>query len=278
MEQNNNNNNNLPQSETSLASSKVDGGKSAPSGRGPDRRSGQGSGPRPKKSSGFNKRRWTKPVIRKVRVLRAEKFEEADNQKVGGLKIIHLGGLGEIGRNMSVIQYDDEIILIDAGISFPNDQMPGIDFILPNVGYLEGKEHMIKAMFFTHGHLDHIGALPFILNKIGNPDVYAAALTKAILIKRLDEYKDRNKPIDIIQIEAGEEIKVSDKNLARFKRAVRQLDKVIRDCKKDNPEAFAYLDGGGTLSLMSGDREIGQVGIEDTIITSENLTSKCGDW
>ncbi len=156
------------------------------------------------------KRRWMKPTVRKIKVLRMEKFEEAEKSKEGGLKIVHLGGLGEIGRNMSAIQYDDEIILIDAGISFPNEQMPGIDFILPNVGYLAGKEHMDKAMFFTHGHMDHIGALPFVLNKIGNPDFYAAPLTRAILIKRLEEYKDR-KPVNIMQIEAGEEIKISDK-------------------------------------------------------------------
>ena len=150
-----------------------------------------------------------KPTVRRVRVLKAEKFEEAEKPKEGGLKIVHFGGLGEIGRNMSAIQYDNEIMLIDAGISFPNEQMPGIDFILPNVGYLKGKEHMVKAMFFTHGHMDHIGALPFVLNRIGDPDIYAAPLTKAILIKRLEEYKDR-KPVNIIQVEAGDEIKISD--------------------------------------------------------------------
>ena len=140
-----------------------------------------------------------KPTVRRVRVLRrgptgggsAYGGEEAEKFKEGGLKIVHFGGLGEIGRNMSAIQYDDEIILIDAGISFPNEQMPGIDFILPNVGYLQGKEHMIKAMFFTHGHMDHIGALPFVLDRIGDPDFYAAPLTRPILITRLEEYKDR---------------------------------------------------------------------------------------
>ncbi|HXK40997.1 MAG TPA: ribonuclease J [Candidatus Paceibacterota bacterium] len=165
-----------------------------------------------------HKRRWMKPTVRRVKVLgrgpvgggSAYGGEEAERSKVGGLKIVHLGGLGEIGRNMSAVQYDDEIILIDAGISFPNEQMPGIDFILPNVGYLAGKEHMVKAMFFTHGHMDHTGALPFILDKIGDPDFYAAALTRALIIKRLEEYKDR-KPVNIIQIEAGDEIKISDK-------------------------------------------------------------------
>lgn len=159
-------------------------------------------------------RKWQKPVVRRVRVLRDKHQSEhsSDNKaKIGGLRIINLGGLGEVGRNMSAIQYDDEIILIDAGIMFPNEDMPGIDFILPNTEYLADKKHMVKAMFFTHGHLDHIGALPFLLDKIGDPDIYAAPLTKAIIIKRLEEFKDRNRPVEINHIEAGEEIKISDK-------------------------------------------------------------------
>ncbi|MBX4190096.1 ribonuclease J [Candidatus Parcubacteria bacterium] len=159
------------------------------------------------------KRRWLKPVVRRVKVLSNARREgdSLHDQKVGGLKIIHFGGLGEVGRNMSAIQYDDEIVLIDAGVRFPeSDEMPGIDFIIPNVEYLVDKKDMIKAMFFTHGHLDHIGALPFVRDKIGDPDVYAAPLTKALIMKRMDEFKHL-KPLEIIQVEAGEEIKVSDK-------------------------------------------------------------------
>ena len=88
--------------------------------------------------------------------------------------------------------------------------MPGIDFIIPNAGYLDDKKHMVKAMFFTHGHMDHIGALPFIRDRIGDPDIYAAPLTKAILIKRQDDFKFQ-KPLEINEIKAGDEIKISDK-------------------------------------------------------------------
>jgi ribonuclease J len=160
----------------------------------------------------MQKRRWSKPVVRQVRLLKSDR-RESDSQhdsKVGGLKIIHLGGLGEVGRNMSAIQYDNEIILIDAGVRFPEaGETPGIDFIIPNVEYLADKQDMIKAMFFTHGHLDHIGALPFVRDKIGDPDIYAAPLTRAILMKRMDEFKNL-RPLDIQQIEAGTEIKVSN--------------------------------------------------------------------
>ena len=158
------------------------------------------------------KRRWMKPVIRQVRVFKSDKDtpHKPTENKVGGLKIIHFGGLGEVGRNMSAVQYDDEIILIDAGVRFPKEDMPGIDFIIPNAGYLDDKKHMVKAMFFTHGHMDHIGALPFIRDRIGDPDIYAAPLTKAILIKRQDDFKFQN-PLEINEIKAGDEIKISDK-------------------------------------------------------------------
>lgn len=157
--------------------------------------------------------RWMKPVVRQVRVLREtarKEFQKETGIETGGLKIVHFGGLGEVGRNMSAIQYDDEIILIDAGVRFGDEKMPGIDFIIPNPGYLEGREHMVKAMFFTHGHMDHVGALPFVLDKIGDPDFYAAPLTRALLMKRLDEFKDR-KPVNIMTVNPGEEIKISDK-------------------------------------------------------------------
>ena len=161
----------------------------------------------------MQKRPGSKPVVRQVKVLKTDRRvgDSAHDHKVGGLKIIHFGGLGEVGRNMSAVQYDNEIVLIDAGVRFPEaGETPGIDFIIPNTEYLADKKDMVKAMFFTHGHLDHIGALPFVRDKIGEPDVYAAPLTKAILMKRMDEFKHL-RPLDIHQIEAGDEIKVSDK-------------------------------------------------------------------
>ncbi len=157
--------------------------------------------------------RWMKPVVRHVRVLRETARKEQTREtgtEIGGLKIIHFGGLGEVGRNMSALQYDDEIILIDAGVRFGDEKMPGIDFIIPNASYLDDKRHMVKAMFFTHGHMDHIGALPFVLDKFDDIDIYAAPLTKAILMKRMDEFKDRRQP-EFYTFNPGEEIKVSDK-------------------------------------------------------------------
>ena len=166
----------------------------------------------PRRPGPRDKKQWAKPVVRRVKVFRRgqEDLYKDTDQKSGGLKIIHFGGLGEVGRNMSAIQYDDDIILIDAGVRFAEEDMPGIDFIIPNTKWLEDKKDKVKAMFFTHGHMDHIGALPFVLDKIGDPDFYAAPLTKAILMKRMDEFKDRG-PVNINLIQPGDEIKISNK-------------------------------------------------------------------
>lgn len=119
---------------------------------------------------------------------RPERDVHEDPMKQDSLKVTHLGGLGEIGRNMQVLEYKDDIILIDAGFGFPEDDQPGIDYNLPNVTYLEDKKDRIRGMIITHGHYDHIGALPYILPKIGNPPIYCSRLTWGIVMKRHQEF------------------------------------------------------------------------------------------
>ncbi len=103
------------------------------------------------------------------------------------LRVIPLGGLGEIGRNMMVLEFDDDIIVIDAGVMFPEEDMPGIDFAIPDFTYLRENRDRVRAILITHGHEDHIGALPYLLGQIDAP-VYASRLTHGLISVKLREH------------------------------------------------------------------------------------------
>ncbi|MFZ2621055.1 MAG: ribonuclease J [Minisyncoccia bacterium] len=104
------------------------------------------------------------------------------------IRIIPLGGVEEIGKNMTMIEYKDDIIVIDMGFQFKDDDTPGVDYILPNTKYLEDRKDKIRAVLITHGHLDHIGGVPFIMDRIGNPPIYTRALTSIMVKKRQEEF------------------------------------------------------------------------------------------
>jgi len=105
------------------------------------------------------------------------------------LKIIPLGGQEEVGRNCTVFEYDNDIIILDMGLQFADEDMPGIDYIIPNVAYLRGKEKNIRGVIFSHGHLDHIGAAPILLEQLGNPPIIGRKLTLAMIKHRQEDYK-----------------------------------------------------------------------------------------
>lgn len=120
-------------------------------------------------------------------------FNKLGDQKIpppepGVIRIIPLGGVEEIGKNMTAIEIGDDIIVIDAGMYFSNEETPGVDYVIPNTTYLEERKGKIRGLFVTHGHLDHIGGIPLVLSRIGNPPVYSRNLSILMMKKRQAEF------------------------------------------------------------------------------------------
>ena len=111
------------------------------------------------------------------------------------IKVIPLGGLGEVGKNITVIEYGEEIIVVDCGMTFPDSEMYGIDVVIPDVTYLVNNKERVKGFFITHGHEDHIGAIPYILKQVNAP-IYATNLTIGLIQNKLEEHK----MLDIVEL------------------------------------------------------------------------------
>ncbi len=127
----------------------------------------------------------------------------------GIVRIIPLGGVEEVGKNMTAIEIGNDIIVIDAGFAFEDDTTPGIDYILPNTKYLEERKDRVRAIFITHGHLDHTGGIPYIMDRIGNPPLYTRNLTALMIKKRQTEFPNAL-PIDFKIVEKDEELTVGN--------------------------------------------------------------------
>ncbi len=155
-------------------------------------------GGKPKKKA--NKGKYKKQYKRKTnsnKQGKVRKTEEKANKSrrivikpdgTSNLKIIALGGLDEIGKNITVFQYEDEIIVDDCGLEFPDDDMLGVDLVIPDVSYLEQNKDKIKGIFITHGHEDHIGSLPYVIEQLGFPTIYATRLTCKLIEHKMEEH------------------------------------------------------------------------------------------
>lgn len=127
----------------------------------------------------------------------------------GNIRIIPLGGVEEVGRNMTVIEYKDSIIVVDAGLQFSEINTPGVDYILANTKYIEDRKSKVKAVIITHGHLDHTGGIPYMMEKIGNPPLYSRQLTTLMIQKRQEEFPHLP-PLDIRIVEKSDRITMGD--------------------------------------------------------------------
>ncbi|WP_069804792.1 ribonuclease J [Thermogemmatispora onikobensis] len=123
------------------------------------------------------------------------------------IRLIPLGGLGEVGKNMMVIEYGEDIIIVDAGLMFPDDEMFGVDLVIPDTTYLQDKKQRIRAILVTHGHEDHIGGLPYVLPALDFPPVYATRLTQGLIQVKLKEHKLQDRAV-IKMVAPGDKVKL----------------------------------------------------------------------
>jgi len=139
--------------------------------------------------------------------VKAKESETVPPLAPDSIRIIPLGGVEEIGKNCTMIEVGDDIIVVDIGFQFKDENTPGIDYILPNTKYVEERKDKVRAVIITHGHLDHIGAIPFVMPRIGNPPLYTRLLTSVMIKKRQEEFLHLP-PLDLRVVEKGETITV----------------------------------------------------------------------
>ena len=203
----------------------------------------------------------------------------ASKKKHPRLRIIPLGGLGEIGKNMTVYEYDNDIIVVDLGSIFPSDDMPGVDLVIPDTSYLEKNAARLRGYFITHGHEDHIGASPYILPQIPAP-IYGTRLTLALIEHKLKEHRVSNIQMNVIRpgdmVEAGafrvEFIHVSHSITGAVALAIHtpvgtvvhtgdfKIDYTPIDDHKIDLGRFAELGNQGVLALLADSTNIERPG------------------
>ncbi len=176
----------------------------------PSRSGGAGKGRRSGGGASFSRRpRMGNEGFRATGGERDKKDDIIPPIAEGVLRVIPLGGVEEIGQNMTAIEYGNDIIVVDCGFQFREEETPGIDFILPNTRYLEDRKDRIRGVFITHGHLDHIGAIPYILPLIGNPPIYTRQFGAIMVAKRQEEFAQLP-ALDIKVIDGNETIVISE--------------------------------------------------------------------
>lgn len=188
--------------------------------RGPAKKTGGNNGRRSNNRNGQrrNRRKMTNPALTHRMTTtdtKGPQIPEITDENT--FRIVALSGLEQIGRNMWIFETKDDLIIIDAGFEFVGEGSgaPGIDYILPNTQYIEERKHKVRALVVTHGHLDHIGGIPFIMERIGNPPIYTQYLTSLMIKKRQEEFPHMD-PITINEVREGESFTVGSQKVKTF--------------------------------------------------------------
>lgn len=181
------------------------------------------------------------------------KGKKNQNKKVSPIKVAFLGGLNEVGKNITLFEYKNDIILVDCGLAFPDDDMPGIDLVIPDFSYIEKNADRVKGIFITHGHEDHIGSLAYLLKKVNIP-VYSTRLTNGLIIGKLKEHGLYGSA-KLNEVKAGETV-----NLGEFKVEFIHVNHSIPDAV-----GFAIKCEGGTI-VHTGDFKIDSTPIDGGMI------------
>jgi ribonuclease J len=172
-------------------------------------------GPRPGSASRRIQRILRRPAANAVRQVRnADYFPVPADPST--TRIVPLGGLEEVGRNMIAVDVNGDIFVMDVGFHFKEeDDVPGADYTLPNTAFLEKNMSRVRAVIITHGHLDHIGGIPFLMARFGNPPIYTQSLTRLMILKRQEEFPDVPKP-EIITVEVGQSVTIGKTHIKFF--------------------------------------------------------------
>ena len=201
----------------------------------------------------------------------------AENKEKETLEIIPIGGLGEIGKNMTVFRYKDEILIVDCGISFPDNEMFGIDHVIPELSYLEENSSLIRGLIVTHGHEDHIGGVPYLLQKIKTP-VYGTRLTLGLTDSKLQEHGIK---ADFRQIEAGHKLKIGDFRVETIRATHSVADSIALNIETPAGTVFHTGDFKIDYTPIDGDpmdfqklAEIGKKGVDLMLCDSTNAFRK----
>lgn len=221
----------------------------------------------------FSRPRFKPPAVPKRRVFAREKIAEDNGTPV---RFVPLGGLEEVGRNCMFFEYKNEIVIFDLGLQFPEEETPGIDYIIPNTSYLESKKANIQAIILTHAHYDHIGALPHLIEKLGNPPIYTTSLTKAIVERRQEDYPNSPK-LNVEIVKNGDKVKLSNYFEAEFfgvPHTVPETTGVVLKTPVGNMVHFADFridyDEKGVAHGLEEFEHIGKLGIHTFTIDSTN--------